>query len=59
MPGSLAAQFRWGISSFFSQQIDLSRHRKSSNENAQHKIPKGNKDENDKIAVAGRPEGAD
>ena len=30
MPGSLAAQFRWGISSFFSQQIDLSRHRKSS-----------------------------
>ena len=30
VPGSLAAQFRWGISSFFSQQIDLSRHRKSS-----------------------------
>ena len=30
VPGSLAAQFRWGISSFSSQQIALSRHRKSS-----------------------------
>ena len=32
---------------------------KELDENAQHKIPKGNKDENDKIAVAGRPEGSD